>query len=45
MKVLMTDVVNRVYHFVQELFDEERGGTLLLQLAAKDSVPGWDNPK
>ncbi len=45
MKVLMTDVVNRAYCFVQELFDEDRGGNLLLQLAAKDSVPSWDNPK
>ncbi len=45
MKALMVDAVNKTYHLVQELFDEEHGGNLLLQLAAKDSAPGWDNPK
>ena len=45
MKVLMTDVVNHTYHFIQELFDEERGGELLLKLASHDHVPNWDDPK
>ncbi len=45
MKVLMVDVVNKTYHLVQELFDEERGGNLLLELAAKDPAPSWDDPK
>lgn len=45
MKVLMTDVVNHTYHFIQELFDEERGGELLLKLASHDPVPNWDDPK
>ncbi len=45
MKALMVDVVDKVYHLVHELFDEERGGNLLLQLAEKDSAPGWDDPK
>jgi hypothetical protein len=45
MKALMVDVVNRTYQLVQELFDEERGGNLLLQLAAKDPAPGWEDPK
>jgi hypothetical protein len=45
MKALMVDVVNRTYHLVQEIFDQERGGNLLLQLAAKDPAPGWEDPK
>lgn len=45
MKALMVDIVNKTYHLVQELFDEERGGKLLLQLATKDSAPDWDDPK
>ncbi len=44
MKVLMQDVVNHTYHFIQELFDEERGGELLLKLANRDQVPNWDDP-
>ena len=45
MKVLMIDVVNRTYQFIRELFDEEIGGRLLLQLAAQDPAPKWENPK
>ena len=45
MKALMVDVVNKTYHLIQELFDEERGGNLLLQLAAKDPAPDWEDPK
>ena len=45
MKVLMQDVVNRTYHFIQELFDEKRGGELMLKLASRDPVPNWDDPK
>lgn len=45
MKSLMIDVVNETYHLIQELFDEERGGELLLKLAAQDPAPGWDDPK
>jgi hypothetical protein len=44
MKVLMQDVVNNAYHFIQELFDEERGGALILKLARQDPLPQWDNP-
>ena len=44
MKMLMIDVVNHTYHFIQELFNDERGGELLLKLAAKDPVPEWDDP-
>ena len=44
MKVLMQDVVKHTYHFIQELFDEERGGELLLKLAERDPAPHWDNP-
>ena len=44
MKALMVDVVNKTYHLIQELFDEERGGNLLLQLAAKDPALDWEDP-
>jgi len=45
MKTLMIDVVQRVYDFIQELFDEERGGNLLLRLAERDAMPQWENPE
>ena len=45
MKALMVDVVNRTYHLIQELFDEERGGELILKLAERDPAPGWNKPK
>jgi hypothetical protein len=45
MKALMIDVVNKTYHLIQELFDEERGGELLLKLTARDPAPEWDDPK
>jgi hypothetical protein len=45
MKMLMIDVVNRTYQFIHELFDEEIGRRLLLQLAAQDPAPKWENPK
>ena len=45
MKALMIDVVNKTYQLVQELFDEQRGGELLLKLATRDPVPHWDDPK
>lgn len=45
MKALMVDVVNRTYHFIQELFDDERSGELLLKLAERNPVPNWDEPK
>ncbi len=44
MKMLMIDVVNHTYHFIQEFFDDERGGELLLKLANKDPAPEWDDP-
>lgn len=45
MQALMMDVVNRTYRFLQELFDEERCGELLLRLAEKDPLPDWENPR
>ncbi len=45
MKALMIDVTNRAYKFIHELFDEERCARLLLQLAEKDPLPHWQNPK
>jgi hypothetical protein len=45
MKALMVDVVNKTYHLIQELFDEEHGGELLLKLIARDPVLHWDDPK
>jgi hypothetical protein len=40
MKTLMIDVVQRVYEFIQELFDEELGANLLLRLAERDPLSG-----
>lgn len=45
MKLLMMDVVNNTYKFVQELFDERRNGELLLKLAARDPAPHWNDPE
>ena|GEM_PF-559494 len=45
MKALMIDVVQKTYQFIQELFDKENGGELLLRLAAHDPVPQWENPR
>ena len=39
MKILMGDVVQRAYQFIQELFDEGLSGKLLLRLAVPDPVP------
>jgi hypothetical protein len=44
MKTLMIDVVQKVYEFIQELFDEERGGNLLLRLAERDPAPQCEDP-
>lgn len=44
MKVLMIDVVNRTYKFIRELFDDEAGARLLLQLTERDPLPNWENP-
>ena len=45
MKALMIDVVQKTYGFIQELFDEENGGDLLLRLAARDPLPRWEDPR
>jgi hypothetical protein len=45
MKKLMIDVVNRTYNFIHRLFDDERGGELLLKLGERDLVPQWEQPK
>ena len=45
MKTLMIDVVQKTYEFIQELFDVENGGKLLLRLAARDPVPQWKDPR
>ena len=42
-KTLMIDVVQKTYEFIQELFDEENGGDLLLRLAARDPLPRWED--
>lgn len=42
--MLMVDVIQRTYRFIQELFDEDRSGKLMFELATKDPVPGWDCP-
>ncbi len=45
MKALMVDVVNCSYKFIHDLFDEEKGGQLLLELAERDPAPQWDTPQ
>ena len=44
MKRLMIDVVNRTYHFIHRLFDENTCGELLLRLAESDPLPRWNEP-
>jgi hypothetical protein len=44
-KTLMIDVVQKTYEFIQELFNVESGGEILLRLAARDAVPQWEDPK
>ena len=44
MKALMVDVVNKTYLLVQELFDEQHGGELLLKLAARNPAPHRADP-
>ena len=41
----MIDVVQKAYDFIPELFDEGKGGELLLQLAMRDPLPRWQDPK
>jgi hypothetical protein len=45
MKLLMIDVADRTYQFLHQLFDPEVGGELLRQLAARDLLAGWQDPK
>ena len=45
MKKLMIDVVQKSYEFIQELLDDRKNGELLLQLAARDPLPQWEDPK
>ena len=44
-KMLMIDVVQKTYELIQELFDAEKGGQLLLLLAARDPLPRWEDPR
>jgi hypothetical protein len=44
MKRLMIDVVDRTYHFIHTLFDENTGGQVLLRLAERDPLPHWNQP-
>jgi hypothetical protein len=41
---LMIDVVDRTYHFIHTLFDENAGGQVLLRLAERDPLPHWNEP-
>jgi hypothetical protein len=45
MKTLIVDVVQKTFEFIQELFDGEKGGELLLRLAARDPLPRWEDPR
>jgi hypothetical protein len=42
---LVIDVVHKTYEFIQELFNLESGGELLLRLAARDPAPKWEDPR
>ncbi len=44
MKRLMIDVVDRTYHFIHTLFDENAGCQVLLRLAERDPLPHWNEP-
>jgi hypothetical protein len=44
MKTLMIAVVQKSYEFIRELFDDEKGGELLLKLAARDPLLRWESP-
>ena len=44
MKRLKIDVVDRTYHFIHTLFDENAGGQVLLRLAERDPLPHWNEP-
>lgn len=44
MKRLMIDVVDRTYHLIHTLFDENAGGQVLLRLAERDPLPHWNEP-
>ena len=44
MKRLMIDVVDRAYHFIHTLFDENTGGQILSRLAERDPLPLWNKP-
>ena len=41
----MIDVVSRTYQFIHDLFDEEMGGKVLLELGERDPIPEWENPR
>jgi len=45
MKTLMIDVVQKSYEFIRELLNDGKNGELLLQLAARDPLPRWEDPK
>jgi hypothetical protein len=45
MKVLMNDAVRKTHQLLLTLFDEERGGALIVQMIKRDPVPQWDDPE
>lgn len=45
MKDLMIDVNNKVFHLMQDLVDEKKGGELIANLVLKDPAPFWNDPK
>ena len=45
MKKLMIDVVQKSYEFIRELLDDGKNGEMLFQLAARDPLPRWEDPK
>lgn len=45
MKALMKEAVTKTYRLLLTLFDEQRGGELILRICERDPVPRWDDPK
>jgi hypothetical protein len=44
MKALMIDVVNKTYHALIVLFDDQLGSELIKTLAERDFLPRWNEP-
>ncbi len=45
MKVLMIDVVNQCYRFIDLLYSHPAGDTFVRELKEQDPLPHWDDPR